>query len=178
MAVPESAESSRLAQFVAFVALAVGLFVLAGWTFGMDQLTNIVPTWPKVVRLTALAFIVAGVALWLATIQARVPAIMAAALLTAIGGLVVLRYASGWDVYLDQLSLAQMPEVIDGNTPPRMALASALAFLLLGASLLFAQHPRGALLHQALAVAGMAMGWLGLSRYVFGGEALFAFADM
>src|SRR5688572_6181862 len=134
MAIPESAEPSRnLAQFVAFVALAVGLFVLAGWAFGMDQLTNIVPTWPRVVRLTALAFILSGFALWLAIIQKRVPAIIAAGLLTAIGAIVLLKYTTGWDVYLDQLSLAQMPQILDGNTPPRMAPASALAFFLLGA---------------------------------------------
>jgi PAS domain S-box-containing protein len=179
MAIPESAEPSRnLAQFVAFVAVAVGLFVLAGWGFGMEQLTNIVPTWPRMVRLTALSFILSGVALWLATIQTRLPAIIAAAMLTAIGVLVLIRYVTGWDAYLDQLSLAQMPEVVDGNTPPRMAPASALAFALLGVSLLLAQHPRGALMHQALAIVGMATGWLGLSRYMFGGEAHFSFADM
>ncbi|HEU5134401.1 MAG TPA: PAS domain S-box protein [Steroidobacteraceae bacterium] len=179
MAVPESAEPSRnLAQFVAFVALVVGLFVLAGWTFDMEQITNIVPTWPKMVRLTALAFILAGVALWLATIEARKPAIIAAGAVTAIGAFVLLRYATGWGPYLDQLSFAQMPEVIDGHTPPRMAMATALAFLLLGASLLFAQQPRGALTHQALAVGGMLIAWLGLSRYLFGGEPLLPFADM
>src|SRR3982751_4956895 len=101
MAIPESAEPSRLAQFVAFVALAVGLFVFAGWAFDMDQLTNIVPAWPRVVRLTALAFVVSGIALWLATIPARVPAIAAAALLAAIGVIVLIRYATGWDIYLD-----------------------------------------------------------------------------
>ena len=64
MVIPESAEPSRnLAQFVAFVALAVGLFVLAGWAFGMEQLTNIVPTWPRMVRLTALSFILVGLRL-------------------------------------------------------------------------------------------------------------------
>jgi len=179
MVISESAEPSRnLAQFVAFVAVAVGLFVFLGWSFGMDQFTNIVPTWPRMVRLTALAFMLAGVALWLATIQARLPAIVAATLLTAIGVLVLFRYATGWDLYLDQLSLAQMPQVIDGNTPPRMALATSIAFTLLGGSLLLAQHPRGALAHQALAVAGMLTGWLGVSRYLFGGEAVFAFADM
>ncbi len=179
MVISESAEPSRnLAQFVAFVAVAVGLFVFLGWSFGMDQFTNIVPTWPRMVRLTALAFMLAGVALWLATIQARLPAIVAAALLTAIGVLVLFRYATGWDLYLDQLSLAQMPEVIDGNTPPRMALATSLVFTLLGSSLLLAQHPRGALAHQALAVIGMLTGWLGVSRYLFGGEPVFAFADM
>ena len=178
MVIDESAESSRLAQFVAFVAVAVGLFVMAGWALGLDQLTNIVPAWPRMVRLTALAFIVSGVALWLATIHARVPAIIAAALLAAIGVVILLRHAAGWDLYLDQLSFSPMPEIIDGNTSPRMALATAIAFSLLGASLLFAQVPRGALIHQALAVAGMTTGWLGLTRYMFGGEALFAFADM
>ena len=178
MVIDESAESSRLAQFVAFVAVAVGLFVMAGWALGLDQLTNIVPAWPRMVRLTALAFIVSGVALWLATIHARVPAIIAAALLAAIGVVILLRHAAGWDLYLDQLSFSPVPESIDGNTSPRMALATAIAFSLLGASLLFAQVPRGALIHQALAVAGMTTGWLGLTRYMFGGEALFAFADM
>jgi hypothetical protein len=63
MVIPESAEPSRnLAQFVACVALAVGLFVLAGWSFGMEQLTNIGATWPRVVRLTALSFILSGFA--------------------------------------------------------------------------------------------------------------------
>ena len=72
-----------------------------------------------------------------------------------------------------------MPEVIDGNTPPRMAPATALAFLLLGVSLLFAQQPHGALDRtRRWRCSCMVMGWLGLSRYMFGGEPLFAFADM
>jgi len=33
-------------------------------------------------------------------------------------------------------------------------------------------------LHQALAVAGLLVGWVGFSRFVFGGEPLFAFANM
>src|SRR5690349_1620294 len=178
MAIPESPEPSRLAQFVAFVSMAVGLFVFAGWAFGMEQLTNIVPTWPRVVRLTALAYILSGIALWLATFHARIPAIVAALSLTTLAALVLLKNVVGWDIYLDQLSLAQMPQVIDANTPPRMAMASALAFVLLGTSLMFAQHPRGALVHQGLAVMGMLVGWLGVSRYLFGGEPLFGYADM
>ena len=128
MSIPESAEPSRLAQFVAFVALAVGLFVFAGWAFGMEQLTNIVPTWPRVVRLTALAYILSGIALWLATVRARVPAIAMAALLTALAALVLLKNAVGWDIYLDQLSLAQMPQILDGNTPPEQAEAVRAGF--------------------------------------------------
>ena len=59
-----------------------------------------------------------------------------------------------------------------------MAPATAFGFLVLGLSLLFAVPRRSALLHQALAIAGLLVGWLGLSRFVFGGEALFPFADM
>jgi PAS domain-containing protein len=66
-------------------------------------------------------------------------AIVVAVLLTTLAALVLLKNAVGWDIYLDQLSLAQMPQILDGNTPPRMAMASALAFLLLGTSLLFAR---------------------------------------
>ena len=80
MGSPESAEQSRyFAQFAAFVALSFGLFVLAGWAFDMEQLTNIVPSWPKMVKLTALSFVLAGVSLWLATVDARVPAMGTAA---------------------------------------------------------------------------------------------------
>src|SRR4051812_3513886 len=110
---PESAEPSRyFAQFAAFVALSVGLFVLAGWAFDLEQLTNIAPSWPKMVKLTALSFVLAGVALWLATVEARIPATIGAALLTAIGLTMVLRDATGWDVYIEQLTLAPMPVVV------------------------------------------------------------------
>ena len=158
MGIPESAEPSRnLAQFVAFVALAVGLFVLAGWAFDMEQLTNIVPTWPRMVKLTALSFILSGFALWLATIRTR-----------------------GAGHHRRRAADRDRPAGAVSNTPPAGTSTStssrsrrcrrsstetrrrawrrppALAFLLLGASLLFAQQPRGALLHQALAIVGHA----------------------
>ena len=173
MGSPESAEPSRyFAQFAAFVALFVGLFVLSGWAFDMEQLTNIVPAWPKMVKLTALSFVLAGVTLWLATVDARVPAMIAAALLTAIGLTMLYRDATGWDIYLEQLTFAPLPISEDGHIPPGMAMATAASFALLGLSLCFAQLPRTAVLHQVLAVMSLLLGWLGLSRYVFGGEPL------
>ena len=115
MGSPESAESSQyFAQFAAFVALFVGLFVLAGWAFDMEQLTNIVPSWPKMVKLTALSFLLSCVALWIATVNARVPAMAAAALMMAIGAVMLYRDAAGWDIYLEQLTLAPLP-VADGG---------------------------------------------------------------
>ena len=68
----EFADSSRyLARFAAFVALTVGLFVYAGWVFDLEQLTNLVPGWPRMSRLTALEFVLAAAGLWLATVDNR-----------------------------------------------------------------------------------------------------------
>jgi PAS domain S-box-containing protein len=178
MGSPESAEPSRyFAQFAAFVAVSVGLFVLAGWAFDMEQLTNIAPSWPKMVMLTAISFVLAGVALWLATVDARVAAMIAAALLTAIGATMLYRDVSGWNIHLEQLTLAPLP-VDHGSMTPRMAMATAAGIALLGLSLWFAQQPRTAVLHQALAVFSLLLGWLGLSRFVFGGDPLFAYTNM
>jgi PAS domain S-box-containing protein len=179
MGSPESAEPSRyFAQFAAFVALVVGVFVLAGWAFDMEQLTNLSPTWPKMVKLTALSFVLAGIALWLATANLRIPAMVAAALLLGAGVLILCRHSFGWDVYIEQLSLDPIPVMIDGRSPPRMAIATGICFTLLGLSLWLAQQPRTAVLHQALSIAALLFGWLGLSRFVFGGEPLFAFTNM
>src|SRR5689334_25448957 len=106
MVSPESAEPSRFfARFVALVSVAFGAFIFVGWVFGLDALTNLVPGWPRVSRLSALGFLFSGAALWLGT-TLRVRLNMAvAAFPVGIGLLVLLRYAFNWAVYVDQLSL-------------------------------------------------------------------------
>jgi PAS domain S-box-containing protein len=179
MGLTQGAESSRnLARFAAFVALVVGAFVLAGWSLELETLTNIVPGWPRMVRLTALCFMLSGAALWLATSGVARISMPIGALVAVLGTLMVFAHGSNWNLYLDQLSLAPLPAAIDGMPPPRMAPATAFGFQLLGLSLLFAVPRRTALPHQALAIAGLMVGWVGLSRFVFGGDALFTFADM
>src|SRR5688572_3070020 len=175
----ESADSGRnLARFAAFVSLTVGLFVLTGWFLDLEQLTNIVPGWSRMPMLAAAAFMLAGVTLWL-TIQRTVPAATAAAaLLTAIGLLILLRNALGWNVHIEQFTLAAIPADSDSPPPARMAPATACAFALLGLSLMLSLRPRMALLHQGLTIVALLIGWLGLSRYVFGAETLFSFSDM
>ena len=179
MPIPESADSSRyFARFAAFIALAVGVFVYFGWVFGLEQLTNLVPGWPRMSRLTALEFVAAGSALWLTTVEARRSAIGVSLLLIAAALLVLFRYIFGWDLYFDQLSLAPMPVNPDGSLPPRMAPSTAIAFCLFGLSLICSLHARTPIAHQALAILVMVLGWLGLSRYIYGGEALVPFINM
>jgi PAS domain S-box-containing protein len=59
-----------------------------------------------------------------------------------------------------------------------MASATAIGLLLFGSSLLCAHTRRLAHAHQALAILCMLMGWLGLSRYIFGNDSAFVFASM
>ena len=92
MGSPEHVDSSHFfARFAAFVSLTVGLFVVAGWTLDMDQLTYIVPGWPRMSLLTALSFMLAGAALWLTLRRASQLAIPAAGLLAVIGLLILVR---------------------------------------------------------------------------------------
>ncbi|MEO8063652.1 MAG: PAS domain S-box protein [Pseudomonadota bacterium] len=179
MGTPETADSSQyLARFAAFVALTVGLFVYFGWVFDLEQLTNLVPGWPRMSRITALAFVVAGGALWLATLHARRFAIATALFLIAIALLVLFRYVFSWVAYIDQFTLAPMPPLIDGQLPPRMAPSTAVAFSLFGLSLVCSQYKNTPIAHQILAILAMVIGWLGLSRYIYGGEALVPFVNM
>jgi PAS domain S-box-containing protein len=168
----------HLAQFIGFVAVLLGSFVLAAWAFDMDQLTNLVPTWPKMVRVTAATFAIAGVSLWLAARGAHMATLLTAAIVAGVGALFVSRDLVGWDAYLEQLSLEPLPIALDGRATPRMSPATATAFLLLGTSLLLSRFQRTVLLHQSLALIVALISWLGLSRYVFGGEPLFVFASM
>ncbi|HEV7605884.1 MAG TPA: PAS domain S-box protein [Steroidobacteraceae bacterium] len=175
----ESAEPNRFfAQFAAFVVLAVGLLVLAGWTFDMEALTNLAPVWPRISRLTALAFVVSGAALWLTTLSVRRSAAILSLAVTAIGLLVLFRYALSWDVYIDQFTLGPVPEPTPGVSLPRMAPSTAVAFCCFGMSILCALRPRTASAHQTLAIIVLVIGWMGLSRYIFGGEALVPFVNV
>ena len=175
----QSAASSKyFAQFTAFLSLAFGAFVFAGWVFDLDSLTNIVPGLPRISRLTALGFMAAGIAQWLSTIARTRLAAAVALLLTAIGLLSLFRYALSWPAYIDQLTLAPMPVTLDGELPPRMAPSTAVAFVFMGLSLLASLHRAMALVHQTLAIFVIIIGWMGLSRYVFGGLPLIPFVNV
>ncbi|HEX6636678.1 MAG TPA: PAS domain S-box protein [Steroidobacteraceae bacterium] len=179
MGIQPSADSTKyFARFTACLSLAFGAFIFAGWVFGLDALTNLVPGMPAVSRLTALGFISAGAAQWLCTAGRRGAAAAVSLLLTAIGLLALFRYAFSWNAYIDQFSLAPMPLTETGELPPRMAPSTAVAFCFFGLSLISSLQLKTALAHQTLALLVLIIGWLGLSRYVFGGEALVPFVNV
>src|SRR6266850_1441921 len=57
---------SRLAGGLVFV---IGAFVLVGWAFDLPSLQSVVQGWPKMAASSALAFVLAGIALWCSASQ-------------------------------------------------------------------------------------------------------------
>ena len=175
MSTDDSARPSRvLARLVALLAIVVGALSLAGWSFGIDQLTSLSPTWPRMARLSALSFLLAGFTLWLAAGDRRIPARIGATLMGAVGLLILVRYATGWSVHLENFSLA----TITSASPVRMAPGTATALLLLGGALWCSFERRLAGVHKVLAMSALLVGCLGFSRYIFGADASAVFSTM
>ncbi len=178
MMTEDSARPSRvLARFAALVAAAVGVLSLAGWSFGIDELTGLSSTWPEMARLTAACFVLAGATLWLAADGRRLPTRIGAVLFGAVGVLILVRYATGWTAHLENFSLA--PTVNGPGGPPvRMAPGTAAALILLGGALWCSFERRLAVVHQVLALSALMVGWLGFSRYFFGANPSTVFSTM
>lgn len=184
-----SVRALSFARGVSAVTFCVSVSVLAGWQFGISSLTSILPTWPKMVALTALAFALAAVSLGLQLRAFAAPNALAdnahaqvsraCALLVVIIGLIgLIARLLGWNLRLDNLSIERLPATPAVPAVGSMSAATALAFVLLGVALLVARSSRFTRVYQTCAILASLMGWLGFSRYVYGGEPFVPYAAM
>ncbi len=138
-----SRAARRLARGVAVIIALMGAVALAGWTFGVPILATLVPGDVSMKANTALAFILAALALWQVTRDAEAsrmpPAIgqAAAILVILIGGGALAEHVLGVDLGIDHM-LVRSARVDDfGPEPsPRMAPGAALGLVLSGTALL------------------------------------------
>ncbi|GMV11072.1 MAG: hypothetical protein AMXMBFR55_28060 [Gemmatimonadota bacterium] len=133
----------RLARGGAVIIALVGAVALAGWTFGVPILATLVPGDVSMKANTALAFILAALALWQVTRDAgasRMPPAIgqaAAILVILIGGGALAEYVLGVDLGIDQLLVRSAPVAEFGREPSlRMAQGTALGLALSGTALL------------------------------------------
>lgn len=174
-----TAGSSKLAAWLSFLT---GLGVLAGWMLDVARLKSVFAGAPKMAPSTAFCFVVAGISLWsvkvrqseAATIGIRRLMPAGAAFLALVGLFKLSEYVLGWDMGVDRLLFAEPPNT---PNPARMAPATALDFVLLAGSFALSQTRR-LLAFQSFAILGGCVAWLGLSRYVYGGEPLLPLAEM
>jgi PAS domain S-box-containing protein len=121
------------------VALA-GLTVLAGWVLAVPQLKSVLPGAVSMKPNTALAFVLAGMALALlanpsASLRRKRAGQLLALLVTLIAGLTWCQYLFGWHLGIDELLFKDDPGAAATLIPGRMAPSTAACFLLLGPAL-------------------------------------------
>ncbi len=164
--------------------IAVGGLVLAGWALQIDSFKSLLPGLATMKANTALAFVGAGASLWLrlpvstrAEHGRRIWEQECAWLVTLTGLLTLGEHLLGVDLGIDQLLFRDAATAV-AFFPGRMAPATALNFLLIGAALLLwdvrlgrAGYPTEWLTLGALLVAMVAM--LG---YTYGVQSLYRLA--
>src|SRR5688500_6590908 len=88
------------------VVATLGLFVLAGWAWDIDELKRVRPSWAAMKANTAICLVLLGAALWLfdeATRGARRAAILAlSAIALAVGALTLTQDLFGWSLGIDE----------------------------------------------------------------------------
>jgi two-component system, LuxR family, sensor kinase FixL len=170
------------------LVIILGVAVLLGWSFDGAGLRSAELSWTKMSPVTALTFVLCGTVLLLLAASVRrhpgaspqrLPTLawhqLSKTLASVVMIIALLRlgdYLMGWNLGIDALPVSAKP----GSAV--MAPATAYTFLVVGCALYLATVPdSGGALQLLTMLAGLS-GWLGLCRYVFGGQPIFPFVDM
>ena len=179
---PSRAE--RIMRFVprsaSALVLLIACTVLAGWWLEHAVLRSGLPGLVAMNPLTAICFVLSAVALWLQAgepMAARHMARGCGVTVVVVALLVLAKYLLGWDIGPDQLLFReQLSSAAVNGVPNRMAPNTAVAFLVLGLSLLSMDaKPRGGLgPAQSLALVVGLIALLALIGYAYSAIMLYA----
>lgn len=160
-------------------AMLIGVTALAGWAFEIPMFKSIDSHWISMAVNTAFSFILLGVSLslthWQSVFhqpnkltQSIAYGCIFVALLLGMGNL--LEYIFGWQINMHELLFKAPKDAVGTLAPNRMALTTAINFVLLGLSLLFLNHrnPKFTLPMQYLALTSGFIGFLTLTAYLYG----------
>ena len=169
-------------RIAAVTAAAVGAAALVGWAFDLPVLTSIVPGLSSMKANTAVAFILAGVSLWLWDAHSKNGVLIGTACATVvatIGLLTISEYLFRWDLGIDQLLVRGPAAAVGTPFPGRMGLNTALNFALLSVPLLTREHGplRSWWLADACTVAVGVIAFTAAIGYVYSATALTGLAS-
>jgi PAS domain S-box-containing protein len=153
--IPAGAETRRFANFrraarlASLLSLSVGLAVLiGGWACGIERLKTVLPGYAPMAPNTAIGLILMGAALWLDAWPCANRFL--AGFAGVLGFLTLIEYASGHNLYLDEL-LFRNPAIYL-SPPTRMAAVTAFSFLALSGAVLLSRSRRLFMTGQYLAI--------------------------
>jgi PAS domain S-box-containing protein len=157
----------------------IGAAVLVGWFDDIAWIKSLSPRFVSMKANAALAFILLGTALFLASFEnvAGARAIRWALELAValIGATTFLQYVLGADFAIDQLLVDAPLRELQTSAPGRMSVVSALCFVLCAAALIAerASTPRGRATTRTLATCVGILGLLSLLGYLYGAPVLY-----
>ncbi len=164
-------ETKRLPLFASEAVAAIGVAVLFGWILNIEPLMTVMPGLVRMKPNTAIAFLCAALALYLVyrgghgVLQAT-----SAAIVVLLGAVSVWEYLSGTDPGIDQLLFH---DPVPSPHPGRMALFTAVAFVITGIFLFPFRFGKSERLSDSLAVVAAASSAFAVVGYLYGVPVLY-----
>jgi len=169
--------ASTVTSIASIALIILGISVLIGWAFDIGILKSLVPKLVAMKPNTAVCFLLSGISLWLLKAEgvsgARLRLGQAfAGIVIIIGALTVIEFLFKLNLHIDQVLFVSAMRA-DGQFPGRMALATALSFVLLGSALIFINEKRkGRTIADLLAGLAAALTLLTFLAFLYKVEAL------
>ncbi len=170
----------QLAQIFASLTLLLGILALIGWAFDIETLKTVWPGFVSMKVNTALCFIFTSTALLLGHLTQPRPwkkscSLALLILVIIISGATLSEFFTGQSFGIDQLFIQDhLPPQVKWP-PGRMGGNAAITFLLDAfAVICLSRGTRGAVIAQALVVAGLFLTLLTIIGYLFGAQILLA----
>lgn len=162
--------------------IVVGCLALVGWALNITVLKSVLPGLVTMKANTALAFVLAGVSLWILCaeqtgLRMRRIARACAVIVALIGFFTLGEYLFGWDLGIDQLLFREALGAVGTFAPGRMAPTTALGFLVTGLVLVALDLPRGFWAVQVFTLAAGVIGLLNFIGYAYGVKTLYGLAS-
>ena len=173
----------RPARYLALALVASGILVLLGWLFDISLLKSVLPGLVYMHVNTAVLFLLCGLAVLLEADrrQGAAPGWLGRTLAVLVGAVALVtlgEYASAWNVGVHQWLAPGNVESAGASVHGRMALMTAVDFLLLAAALLLinVETPRGRRPSNWLALAVAGNAFLAVMGYLYDVTALYRLA--
>jgi PAS domain S-box-containing protein len=169
----------HISRVASGIVIAVGLLVLVGWLFSISTLTSLLPGLATMKANTALAFVLAGLSLWLTHTKGKdqwidLIAKGCATFAFLIGLLTLSEYVFGWDLGIDQW-LFRDTLTPENAYPGRMSPVAALNLSMLGFALLILNRHQYPWPVDGFGLLVLLLSMLALIGYAYGVPSLYDF---
>ncbi len=172
---------SRVASILVFL---IGSLAMIGWLSDIQILKSLHPDFVSMKANTAIAFLLSGLAMYLLTDQKkRKKHLLASLLLTClvmlIGVITLLQYIFAVNLSIDELVFTDDPGAVLTSAPGRMALQTAVGFVITAAAMLLymSKHIRLHVMAQVMALTLLLLSMLPIMGYVFEMQDLYGYGQ-